>query len=205
MHIVPCNKNGHLGSARVLPEVVPPVAYLEALAQPRTGEEDGRMRRFPGLERGSCGQIYDGMGLELWACADAYDDIGALDTDGPADADDVLLSRLEDGPSTNRPHLSFDTAFAVSTGGTSIGEDLNQWIPFLPHRSTLSYNHPNPFTATTTMGFSLPRASSAGTAVYEATALLANIMMRRPTHDDDSSSPASPEERPEAPPEGLSH
>jgi hypothetical protein len=113
------------------------------------------------MERASCGQVYDGMGLELWACVDA---------------DDTLLSYLEEGSPTIRPRLSFDTASAAASDGTDMGEDLSQWIPFPNHRSTLSYNHPNPFTSTTTIGFSLPRASSSGTAIYEETALVASML-----------------------------
>jgi hypothetical protein len=130
--------------------------------------EEDTMRRFLGLERASRGQIYDGMGLELWACGDAGE---------------TLLPCLEEDPPTIRPRLSFDTAFTASTGGTSMGEGLNYRIPFLHHRSTLSYNHPNPFTSTTTIGFSLPRASSAGTVVYEETSLLANMLIAKRSGD----------------------
>lgn len=126
------------------------------------------MRRFPGLERASLGQIYDGIGLELWACGDAGE---------------TLLPCLEEDLPTLRPRLAFDTAFTASTGGTSMGEGLDYGIPFLQQRSTLSCNHPNPFTSTTTVGFSLPRASSAGTAVYEETSLLANMLMDKRSGD----------------------
>jgi hypothetical protein len=55
--------------------------------------------------------------------------------------------------------------------GTIHSEDLL-------HRSVSSRNHPNPFTSTTTVQFSLPRASSIGLAIYEDTALLADLLKR---------------------------
>jgi hypothetical protein len=50
----------------------------------------------------------------------------------------------------------------------------------LLHRSASSRNHPNPFTSTTTVQFSLPRASSIGLAIYEDTALLADLLKHPP-------------------------
>jgi len=138
------------------------------------------MRRFLGLERMSFGQVYDGMGLELWACGDAGE---------------TLFACPEEDLPTLRQQTPSDKGITASTGGTSMGEGLDYWIPFLSagsdticsedlhHRSTLSYNHPNPFTSTTTMQFSLPRASSIGTAVYEETALLANILIAKRSGD----------------------
>jgi hypothetical protein len=131
------------------------------------------MTRFLGLERWNLGQMYDGMGLELWA----YPDTG-----------ETVSSCSEEDLPTLRQQMPSDMDFAASTGGTVIGERLDYWIPFLStgssaicsedlhHRSELSYNHPNPFTSTTTTQFSLPRASLAGIAVYEETSLLARML-----------------------------
>lgn len=44
------------------------------------------------------------------------------------------------------------------------------------HGSGSSRNHPNPFTSTTALRFSLPRASSIGLVVYEDTALFAGLL-----------------------------
>lgn len=132
------------------------------------------MTRFLGIERWNFGQMYDGIGLEIWACADTRA---------------ALSSESEEDLPILRQQTPSDKDFTASSGGTSIGEGLNYWIPFLSagsnsigsedlhHRSTLSYNHPNPFTSTTTLEFGLPRASLIGTAVYEEVALLANMMI----------------------------
>jgi len=137
------------------------------------------MTRCLGWERWNFGQMYDGMGLELWA----YPDAG-----------DVVSSLSEEDLPTLRHQLPQDKDFTASTGGTVIGEGLDCWIPFLSagssaicsedlHRSTLSYNHPNPFTSTTTNQFGLPRASFSGIAVYEDTSLLAHELKDKRSGD----------------------
>jgi hypothetical protein len=58
----------------------------------------------------------------------------------------------------------------LSAGSSAIhSEDLL-------HRSGSSRNHPNPFTSTTSLQFSLPRASSIGLVVYEDTAIFAGFL-----------------------------
>ena len=57
----------------------------------------------------------------------------------------------------------------------SAGSSAIQSADLLP-RSGSSRNHPNPFTPTTALQFSLPRASSIGLAIYEDTALLAGLL-----------------------------
>jgi hypothetical protein len=138
------------------------------------------MTRVLGWERWNLGQMYDGLGLELWA----YPEAG-----------DMLSSHSEEDLPTLRHQMPQDRELIASTGGTVIGEGLDCWIPFLSagssaicsedlhHRSTLSYNHPNPFTSTTTTQFGLPRASSLGLAIYEDTSLLVNKLMDRQPRD----------------------
>lgn len=133
------------------------------------------MKRYLVCERASLGQVYDGIGLELWACGNCGES---------------LFSCLGQDLATLRSGVPLDTDFTAFNGGTSTGEGSDYWISLLSaesssissqdlhHRSALSYNHPDPFTSTTSIQFSLPRASSSGIAVYEATALLANMLLQ---------------------------
>ena len=141
------------------------------------------MKRYLSIERISLGQVYDGMGLELWACGSNGETLFPLAPERDAE--------------TLRPQVPFDTASRQFKDGTPMGEgsdwggkvSLTRLDPLLSarsvtiysddlHRSTSSRNHPNPSTSTTTVQFDLPRASSSGIAVYEDTAILASAFRK---------------------------
>ncbi|MFZ1947031.1 MAG: hypothetical protein WAW06_05755 [bacterium] len=115
---------------------------------------------------------------------------------------------VRDSAALDREDKSVGRNYTLSTeacnGGTYTGEGLDwggrvtltRLDPLLSagsgrihsedllHRSASSRNHPNPFTSTTTVQFSLPRASSIGLAMYEDTALLADLLKHPPELPD---------------------
>jgi len=143
-----------------------------------------RHRKDRKARAGADGEILTGVFVEFGAQGMSYFGVGSVVIDEAG----MIYSIGEAGPSDHeyKPCPDSDATDEMdSYDNANMGEGLDPLLSAgsptiqsedLLRRSVSSRNHPSP-TTSTTIWFSLPRASLSGTVVYEDTALLAGLMI----------------------------